>query len=236
VRNRGAAEQRALLERVKAAGIEVEINEAPAIEPDHLLVEQTGPDAVLFDLEPFGTGLIVPIGITCRAANFFTADCEVTLPFRHPPLELLEPNDMADKFREYAFFGKHSVARPYCEVINHRLGQMRRGDRIEGALLAMTHMPMPAHWFAGRILATLAVLNREGYACSTELDLFVREPKTRDGSLAAMAAKSGLCRPVRAGVGRSVALANSFDGGAPEGSQGRRGHPSAFGGGKKEGS
>jgi len=100
----------------------------------------------------------------------------------------------------------------------------------------MTNTPMPANWSTGWIRAKLAVLDHQRNGCSTEVRLLVRGPKTRNGLLAEKDLKSGLCRPVRGGVGRGVALAASFDDGAPEGSQGRLGHPSASGGGKQEGS
>ena len=219
VKNRGAAEQRALLERVRAAGVDVDIDEALAVGPGPLLVEQSGPDALLFDLEPFGTGLIVQIGITCKASKFFRANCAVTLPSWHATFEFLELHDMTDKFREYAFPGKRSETRSYSEVVNHRLDRLRRDDYVEGALLAMTNTPMPANWSTGRIWAKLAILDHQGNGYSTEVGLFVKDPKTRNGLLAAKDSKRGLRRPVRGDAGKGVALADSFDDGAPEGSQ-----------------
>ena len=168
------AEQLALLRRISAAGVWVDIEEHVPSDRGGLVIRQVGDFlGSVVDLGAYGTGCMVDVSITCDTAEFCIDDYELVLPWEDPQFRCLEATDGVLEWRAYSFPGKPPREFPRHEVINHVKPQLRRGRQIKGLLLGWGPVPIPDRYLRGRINVQLSVYDHLENRCSEMLPLCV---------------------------------------------------------------
>src|SRR5665213_4149688 len=136
---------RELTRRLQAAGIPV-VDVEQVKGPDLLITQDFDAyESMAFDVNT-GTGLIVPLKITCDVSYFVFQGFHIALDrWQGTYFRALEENDGND-WPHYDFYGRSNLKFDRGETINRFIAsqrQFRRGEMLAGLLLAFSYGRMP---------------------------------------------------------------------------------------------
>ena len=174
----------ALAHRMLELGVPFELDEAPSggVYParQKLLISQAGGplESTAIDLSCGGTGYIIDLEIASNIPRLVVIrEFCLNLPWQDPNLLFL--SDTADRGARphlYVLPGT-KIEYPRELVLNHRVsskGGLRRGETMEGLLLAVGFTPIPDRFHHGdSVGSTVSVVDQFGYEHSSEIVLWI---------------------------------------------------------------
>ena len=181
----------ALAHRMLGAGVPLELDEGAShgMYPARpgLLIYQVGgvPENTAFDLDRGGTGYILDLEITSNISRLIVIrDFRLDLPWLDARFYFLpDPADSGSSCDAYILPGT-AIAYPRSNVINHRTssrGRLRRGETLDGLLLAVGFEPIPDCFrHGGSVDSMLSIVDQFGRSHSSEVSFWIDRSVTLD--------------------------------------------------------
>jgi hypothetical protein len=168
---------RELTRRLQAAGIPVfEVEQAQEL---GLLISQdiSAYESMAFDFNT-GTGLIIPLKITCDISYFVFQRFDIALArCQGTWFQPLEEND-GGAWPHYDFYGRSNLKFDRSDTINRFIAsqrQFRRGEMLKGLLLAFSYDRMPEDILQGEILrGSITICDQFAHNYSANISLRVQ--------------------------------------------------------------